>query len=235
MTTTTIDPRFCGPPNSGNGGYVCGLLAKALSGAAEVTLKKPPPLSKPLTITSANGIVQLTDEDEVVGVARAGSVEFEAPAAPSFEEAGSAAKNYICLVEGHPFPTCFVCGPDREEGEALCIYPGKVNSDDMVAAPWTPDGSLADAHGDVRDEFVWAALDCPGAFAIMGDTHKMIVLGRMSADIRTRVKAGENCVVIGWKKGSDGRKHFSGTAVYNSSGELCAVGNAVWIDIGGKM
>ena len=25
-TTLSISRRFCGPPNSGNGGYVCGLL-----------------------------------------------------------------------------------------------------------------------------------------------------------------------------------------------------------------
>ena len=43
MLTMTIPRRFCGPPNSGNGGYVCGTLARCIPGAAEVTLRAPPP------------------------------------------------------------------------------------------------------------------------------------------------------------------------------------------------
>ena len=40
----TVARRFCGPPGSGNGGYVCGLIAGFLDGPAEVTLRLPPPL-----------------------------------------------------------------------------------------------------------------------------------------------------------------------------------------------
>jgi hypothetical protein len=45
-----IMSRFCGPPDSGNGGYVCGLIAGYLDGPAEVTLRKPPPLETPLNL-----------------------------------------------------------------------------------------------------------------------------------------------------------------------------------------
>ena len=41
MLTMTIPHRFRGPPNSGNGGYVCGMLARNIAGAAEVTLRAP--------------------------------------------------------------------------------------------------------------------------------------------------------------------------------------------------
>ena len=37
-----IPERFCDPPNSGNGGYVCGLLAKHSTGPVAVRLKVPP-------------------------------------------------------------------------------------------------------------------------------------------------------------------------------------------------
>jgi len=45
MTTdhVTIERRFCGPPESGNGGYSCGLLAAHVGGPAEVTLRRSPP------------------------------------------------------------------------------------------------------------------------------------------------------------------------------------------------
>ena len=46
-----IAERFCGPPNSGNGGYVCGLLAKHLTGTVTVRLKAPPPLKTKLRRT----------------------------------------------------------------------------------------------------------------------------------------------------------------------------------------
>jgi hypothetical protein len=51
--TLVISQRFCGPPQSGNGGYVCGQLAKNLSGAAAVRLKAPPPLEVALRIEGA--------------------------------------------------------------------------------------------------------------------------------------------------------------------------------------
>ena len=46
MTSITIDKRYCGPPNSGNGGYVCGLLANHIGASAEITLRVPPPLGQ---------------------------------------------------------------------------------------------------------------------------------------------------------------------------------------------
>ena len=39
MPSITIDKRFRGPPNSGNGGYVCGLIADHIDGSAEITLR----------------------------------------------------------------------------------------------------------------------------------------------------------------------------------------------------
>ena len=38
-----IKSRFNGPPDSGNGGYVCGVVASAVEGPSIVTLRKPPP------------------------------------------------------------------------------------------------------------------------------------------------------------------------------------------------
>jgi hypothetical protein len=50
-----IDRRFRGPPESGNGGYTCGLVAGRVDGPAEVTLRLPPPLEEPLTVASGDG------------------------------------------------------------------------------------------------------------------------------------------------------------------------------------
>ena len=44
----TIDPRFNGPPDSGHGGYVSGVVASFLEGPARVRLHRPPPLGRRL-------------------------------------------------------------------------------------------------------------------------------------------------------------------------------------------
>ena len=228
QTTVTIDPRFCGPPDSGNGGYVCGLIGKQADFVADVYLRVPPPLSKSLILAKENGHVTLMDGDTLVGEAKPGELTIDAPEPPDFESATEASKNYIGF-EGHVFPTCFVCGPDRGH-DALRIFAGRVDGKEIVAAPWIPDDSLGDEQGYVTDEFHWAALDCPGYFAIT-DTPRKSVLGKMTAQVVNRVKPGEQCIVIGWPIEHDGRKHFSGTAIYAGDGSLSAIAHAIWIDI----
>ena len=46
----TIHRRFNGPPDSGHGGYVCGVIADLIGPCAEVTLRSPPPLDLPLRV-----------------------------------------------------------------------------------------------------------------------------------------------------------------------------------------
>jgi hypothetical protein len=45
-----LGERFCGPPATANGGYACGAIAELLSGGVEVTLRRPPPLGRPLRL-----------------------------------------------------------------------------------------------------------------------------------------------------------------------------------------
>ena len=103
---------------------------------------------------------------------------------------------------------------------------------DRVVAPWIPHASLADTSGSVAPEFLWAALDCPGAFAVMPPGARLIVLGELCARIDGRVRPGEPCVVAGWAIGREGRKLHAGTAVYSAQGEPVAVARATWIELG---
>src|SRR5260221_2026725 len=76
MTSIIIDKRYCGPPNSGNGGYVCGRLAQHISGGAEVTLRAPPPLDKQLDVVATDeGSWELRDGAAVLASGRPASVE----------------------------------------------------------------------------------------------------------------------------------------------------------------
>lgn len=204
------------------------MIAKSVDYTAEVTLRVPPPLDKPMQIGAEDGMLTVKDGDQLIASCREGQIDFTAPLPPSKAEVAAAEKRFVWF-HNHPFSTCFVCGPDRGVNDGLRIFAGATETKDMVAALWTPDPTLDDGAGKVSVEFIWAALDCPGAFAVITGSKPML-LGRMTAQINRSIKIGEKCTVIAWAKGHDGRKHFSGTAVYSESNELCAVGHAIWFD-----
>lgn len=229
--TVVIDERFHGPPGSANGGYACAMAARWIEGPAEVTLRVPPPLGRELTVELADGRVSLLDGETVVADARAATVEVEVPAPVSFAEAQQAAERYPWREE-HPYPTCFVCGPQRQVGDGLCIFPGPVEGRELYAAPWTPDDSLADETGRVRDEFVWGALDCPsGIVTTLLDDVGLLLLGRLAADLKHPVMAQEPHVVAAWVVSRDGRKLNTASAVLTAAGDVLATARAVWIEV----
>lgn len=226
-----IDERFCGPADSANGGYACAMTAGSLEGAAEVTLRVPPPLGRELSVEREDGRVSLLDGDVVIAEGRTATVDIDIPEAVSLADAQRASASYPWR-EAHPYPTCFVCGPEREMGDALCIFPGPVDGRSLYAAPWTPDSSLTNAEGEVRNEFVWAALDCPSGIVtdLFGDVGR-ILLGRLAADLRRPVRVGAAHVVQAWPISREGRKLHTASALFSEAGELCAVARAVWIDV----
>ena len=223
-----IDPRFHGPPDSGNGGYVSGLVAGALGGSGvTVTLHRPPPLDRLLDLRTVDGNAELLDGGLRVASATLEPFELEIPTPPRSDEARAAQSGYIGHIR-HRFPSCFVCGPEREAGDGLAIYPGPVGG--QVAASWTPGNDLADADGQVRREFLWAALDCPGYFAVEVAAG-LALLGRMAARIAHDARAGEPLIVTGWTIAGEGRKHHVGTALHDPGGALVACARSTWITI----
>jgi acyl-coenzyme A thioesterase PaaI-like protein len=99
----------------------------------------------------------------------------------------------------------------------------------VLAAPWVPHASLDDGTGRVAPEFLWAALDCAGAFAVMEDLEQPIILGELSARLDRKLAIGEPAVVVAWPLGIDGRKRFAGTALYSAAGMPIASARATWI------
>ncbi len=228
MDVLVISERFNGPPDSANGGYTCGRLACLLEGTVEVTLRRPPPLGKELTIAEAeDGLLKLLDGDSLVAQARSAELELEVPPWPGFPKAESASQRYVGHRH-HPFPTCFVCGPQRDHG--LRIFAGAVD-EGQVAAVWQPAPELADDQGWVRPEYLWCALDCPGAFAVDQHMENPRVLGRLTGTVVGRLPAGQPAGVLGWSLGLERRKAFAGTAVFDAQGSLVAKAKAVWIAI----
>ncbi|MGE0493539.1 MAG: hypothetical protein AB7S38_30300 [Vulcanimicrobiota bacterium] len=225
-TTMVLDSRFNGPADSANGGYTCGRLAAYLSGPVEVTLRVPPPLGVELQVEQEGDCVRLLEGNTLVAEARPATLELVCPPSPGLARAQEAAKKYVGH-DHHPFPTCFVCGPGRPEHEGLRIFAGPIGGG-KVAAPWTPDPGLG-RDGFVRPEFLWCALDCPGAFAVEQSEESPRVLGRLVASLEQPLPVAQPAVVVGWSLGVERRKAFAGTAIYDQAGKLCARARATWI------
>jgi len=215
----TLPRRYRGPLASANGGYACGRLAAFVDAdAVEVTLRLPPPLERPLEIVREDGAAQLLDGDALVAEARGAAVEATPPAPVSHEEAEAARARHV--RGGSPdFGECFVCGV-RRDGLEVRVGP-VAGREPLYASPIT----LAEP----APEIVWAAIDCPGAYAVGAEGRGDVVLGRMTARLERVPEAGEPCIVAAWPLGEDGRKLHAGTALFTDDGELLAIARQVWI------
>ena len=246
--TVSIERQFRGPPQSGHGGYTCGLVGRRIdAAAAEVTLRVPPPLQRPLAVERPGpGQVELRDADTLVAEGRAlEGLELQVPEPVGLAEA-AAAREASPLHHYHPWPMCFVCGPDRELGDGLRVISGPVEGRDIVASPWETGEDLPTENGALAPEMVWAALDCPSGNALMqvfgppadsgeseGPRQPVAALGRLSARIDAAFEPGVTYAAVGWPIEREGRKHYTGSAIFSPRGELLACAKAVWIELRG--
>ncbi len=219
METLTIDARFNGPDGTANGGYTCGRIAALFGGGAEVTLRSPPPLERPLDVERDRDRLRVLDGETLVAEAVPGTVELDVSDPPSRNEAEAAAARYPGFAE-HAFPRCFVCGPKREPGDGLRVFAGPLG-DGRFAATWQPN--------EVRPELVWATLDCPGAIAVGFPDRGETLLGRFAVTIDELPRPGEHCVVLALPLGEDGRKLYAATALFGEDGRTLARARATWI------
>ena len=233
MKSIKIAKRFCGPPNSANGGYFAGCVSNLWTQTLTVRLFKPPPLETELQVAELpENLIELRQGEELIAQGRPARLDLVPPQPPGYLEAVEASRHYFGF-ERHAFPTCFVCGPARLRGEGLRIFAGplaRADSTDaqIFAAPWVADPGLDRGDGKVKPEFMTAALDCPGYAAVASGT--VMLLGELTAHVDRCVHIDEPCTVIAWPIESKGRRHITGTAVFDEDGELCARARAVWIE-----
>jgi hypothetical protein len=229
----TIPSRFNGPPASANGGYTCGVVA-GLVGAEEVTvsLRLPPPVGKPLEVVRDGARVELRDGPHLVAEGEPGELRLDVPDPVTPDQAAAAsAAGHDHWCAHHPFPTCFTCGPDRDPGDGMRLFPGELEGG-RFAVDWTPDASLDDGSGDVRPECVWAALDCPTSAPVANfATGPAMVLARLTARLGCPVLVGERHAIVAWPLEIDGRKHHAACALFDSSGRLICASQALWIEL----
>jgi hypothetical protein len=253
-TLLTVAPRFCGPPQSANGGYMAALVAALAPQIVTVRLRRPPPLGVGmLAEPQADGRILVSHAGQLIAEARPAGLELDVPTVPGYDEAVQAARHYAGFRR-HAFPGCFVCGPQRARGDGLRIFAGPLaapsspapvpsaagatpgiapatppqHAAQLVAAPWVPEPCLDAGDGKVAAEFMWAALDCPGYFASRFDGQTAL-LAEFTAHVDRRVHIGEPCIVLGWPLAIEGRTHLAGTAIVGRGGDVCARARASWV------
>lgn len=236
-----------GPPGSGNGGYTAGLLAGALGHgmgreAVRVTLRQPPPVERALWIDTGaaddgtGAAAALYDGDQLLADAQTTTLDGAGPRPDpiGWDDAQAAAAGFDLddYADRHPFPRCFACGPARDPGDGLRLFPAAV-APGLVAWPWRPDESSLAGDGSVAPEMVWAALDCPSGLCWFHEQPPVgpHVLGRMTAALHRLPEAGEPLVVGGWLVEVAGRKRMTGSVVWSTGGEVVAENRATWIGL----
>ena len=76
---------------------------------------------------------------------------------------------------------------------------------------------------------------CVPAFAVNPEFSRGVsVLGRLTAHVASVPEAGDECVVVAWPLGGEGRRLFAGTAVFRGS-EALAWARAVWVTVGPEL
>jgi hypothetical protein len=223
-----VPGRCNGALESGNGGYSCGVFAALIDGPADVSLRRPVPLDRELTVALDAAGARVLDGAEVVALVEpGGEIALDVPRV-SPGEARAAAAGY--RGSGYEtFARCYVCGLERED--ALGVFAGAVPGGAVVASPWTPPDWAADARGRVLPEHVWAVMDCPTYFAAhLGEDSTMSFLVRMGARLRAPVVAGMEHVVVAWPLGVDGRKRHAASAVLTADGEVLALARVLLVE-----
>ena len=224
-----IESRFQGPPMMGHGGYVAGLLAERVEGPVQVTLRRPIPLDVPLDLVDLDGgRVELRRGDELLVEAEPSTLDLDVPPAPTLAAARAAEAGSPSHYEGRGVhPTCFGCGVGRDNGLRVFVGPVTVEGSEQVAGTWDT-APFTDPDGTVARRWVLAALDCPGAFAFISREVGAGLLGRIVFEQRREVPPGRETIVTGWQIGTDGRKLFAGTALFDDAGILLAAARATW-------
>ena len=223
-TTVVLERRFNGPPGTANGGYACGIVARHVDGPAHVSLRRPVPLGRALELERHDdGHVTLHDGDALIaeGDPALPLDDLEPPYRPSLEEAREAAASRPAAWP-EAFDTCWVCSP-REDGLGVVFGP-------LRARPELTGAVLhAGAGGELTQEIVWAALDCPSNTPDLWSAERPSLLASLHAEQLVPVPAGEPLTVVGWSLGGEGRKHRSATAILAADGRLLARAEALWI------
>ena len=237
MDTFSIPRQFCGPPFSSNGGYFCGIVASFFDRPVEIRLKAPPPLDTEMTIQRESDKARVFALGKLIAEVRPSDVQPKPAPYISMEDAIRCSNTGL---EGsrinHPFPGCFVCGPDRSEGDGMHVFTGPKTGTPLYGAKWHAHPAWSSNGTDIDAHYVWSALDCPSsgpAFStsVTPGSNVAYVLGTLSIHIHQLPKVGNDYAIVCATDESHERLYRTRVSLYASDQSLLATGAAVWVQV----
>lgn len=228
----TIDGVYNGPARTGHGGVSGGRFAAVVnSRAATVRFLAPIPLDEPLGATRQGDVAHVVGAAGPVASVRAlgGPLRTGHFGRVSAGDVATARAAWLDSRGGdHIAPTCFACGPDRNDHRGLDLRPGPVPQSSLFVAGWSPG-----IDGEVPDWMVWAALDCPSGIPAMAMValDQAVVTAELSVEIRDRIRGDGDYQLVSRRTGGEGRKHTTEAALVDERGRAVAVATALWLAV----
>lgn len=195
-----------------------------------MTLHAPVPVETPLLLRKAGRRTHLWAGEELIASASSEKGQIGRVDPVDIAVARTSRERFGGQV-GHPFPTCFVCGMDRADGDGLLLTPAPVPGlIRTTACVWRPSPAVTDTRGHVPDEIVWSVLDCPGGWTADPVAEPM-VLARMSAELYTRPVVGAEYLVVARQNSRSGRTSSNTSTLYDHVGTVLGTATAVWVAV----
>ncbi|MBF6327933.1 PaaI family thioesterase [Nocardia transvalensis] len=228
--TITIPGHVHGYPGVAFGGYVAGLLAGRVGGdSLRVDFRRTVPVDTPVVMAEAGTLTSV--DGTLLAQARSDEPpELLIPSPPSWAEAEAASAKSAAANRWDT--NCYGCGVTRPPGRGLRLFPWGIRARNLIVAAWIPDRELAGHDGALGPENVWAAMDCPGAWAAVqvAGMRSGGVTAAMRVTCRQPVYAGEKYLSYAWPVTADGRKYTVGVALTAPDGTLCVLAEMLWIE-----
>lgn len=241
-----IGGRFQGPPGSGQGGWTAQRFVSALGEQTDaeltVAIRAAIPLETDLSIVAVGTDDEpcwtlVAPDDTVVMVASPWSPRFADTEPVSIGEAAAARRRFGSLVDDHPVPSCFSCGPSPGSmGVHAAPLTVGDRRDDRFATDWTVPDWAVDRDGTVDPGVLWAAIDCCVAWWVGWSRHPRTALTvQYAVDELRPLRPGATYALVGWSGDHDpewdGRKRHGASAAFDSDGRCVARSVSFWVSI----
>lgn len=219
IVTVSIDGQYQGPDGIANGGYLAGRLGGR--GPARIVLKSPARVGTPLQAVRTHFGMTLLD-----GGAKVATVDpCDAPDPVGWvPSAAEIADLPTPDLTAHPFPRCFVCGPDNDRGLRIVFRETWAG----VAASFTPT-STASPETSPHIGIV-GALDCSSGWAVYAPGEAG-VLGTFEFVVLNEPEPNQTLTVVAERRERIGKRRLAASSVFDSNGALVGSALATWIDI----
>ncbi len=230
MAQLIVSETFQGIDGIAHGGYLAGMISEDRPEVMQVTLRRPPPLNRPLFVEDGAGQASLVDRDgQTIMEAAPGDLTANLPSITAEEVNGEPNPRF----ERHPYPHCFVCGTEHPNGFNLRF--STPDEHGHTLATWIPSGRLIPEIETVPDRFVWAVIDCLSAWSFSDHWDDSdwwpAVTGQIAVEIRRPVLRDETHVLVAHPTGREGKRIYVEAAIHDAEGDLCARGESTWITV----